>query len=99
MKRPESLVRADTEDGQIAGEALVEAVENQIRDGAPPETKATLERLIKLGESRENAIRYIACVLSVEIYEILEKGSPYDEHRYIQNLRALPELPYDENEI
>lgn len=98
MKKREKIVRADTEDGQIAGEAIVEAVENQIRDDDPPETKRTLKRLMASGESRENAIRYIACALSVEVFEALKNQTPYNEARYIKNLSALPRLPFDDEE-
>ena len=84
-----------SESGQFAGEAIVEAVENQLRDNQPPETNATLERLISLGESRENAMRYIASVLLTEISEVLKNNSPFNEERYIKNLRALPKLPYE----
>ena len=92
-KKPEKTVLADSEKGQLAGEAIVEAVENQIEQNNPPETKQTLERLMDLGESRENAMRYIACSLSVEIFDAMKKQSPYDEERYIRNLKALPKLP------
>ncbi len=93
--KKETIVNADSEDGQIAGEAIVEAVENQIAENNPPETKQTLERLMKTGESRENAIRYIACALSVEIYGALKNNEPYNNERYINNLKALPELPWE----
>ncbi len=99
MKTPQSLVRADTEEGRRAGEAIVETVENQIREGRPAAVRATLERLMQAGETRENALRYIACALSLEIFEVLEKQNPYDEARYVRHLEALPELPYDEDEI
>ena len=92
-KRKRNIVQADTPDGQLAGEAMVEVVENQIRDNDPPETRTTLERLISLGESRENAMRYIASVLSIEIFEALKNKTPYNEERYLTNLRNLPELP------
>ena len=98
MTKREPIVQADTEDGQLAGEAIVEAVENQIRDNDPPEVKLTLKRLMGQGESRENAIRYIASTLSVEIYEMLKHRTVFDEVRYIKNLEALPKLPFDENE-
>ncbi len=91
----EKIVNADDESGQLAGEAIVEAVENQLAEDNPPETKITLERLIKLGESRENAIRYIASALSVEIFGALKNESAYNEQRYISNLKALPKLPFD----
>jgi hypothetical protein len=91
----DEIVNADDEGGQLAGEVIVEAVEKQLAQNEPPETKATLERLMALGESRENAIRYIASALSVEIFEALKNNSPYDEKRYVSNLKALPTLPYD----
>ena len=92
-KKPEEIVQADSPDGQLAGEAIVEVVENQLRENKPPETTRTLERLMAMGESRENAIRYIAGALSVEIFEAMKNQSPYDEERYIKNLQALPKLP------
>jgi len=92
-KKPEKIVQADTEDGQMAGESIIEALETQIKENNPPETGLTLERLMALGESRENAMRYIACAFTVELAEVLNKTSPYDEQRYIGNLKALPTLP------
>ena len=92
-KRNEKIVQADSEDGQKAGEALVEVIENQLIENNPPETKQALERLMKSGESRENAIRYIAAVLTVEIFGALKNQEPYDNGRYIKNLKALPKLP------
>lgn len=94
-KRKRSIVQADTPDGQLAGEALVEVVENQIQDNDPPETRITLDRLMSLGESRENAMRYIASVLSVEVFETLKNKTTYNEERYLTNLKNLPELPFD----
>ena len=96
MKKYEApIVEADSEDGQIAGEALVEAVKNQLADNNPAETKQTLERLMKSGESRENALRYIACALSVEVFGMMKNKEPYNRGRYIKNLKALPELPWE----
>ena len=96
MKRKKrNIVQADTPDGQRAGEAMVEVVENQIRDNDPPETRITLDKLMTLGESRENAMRHIACALSVEVFEALKNKTPYNEERYLKNLKNLPELPFD----
>ena len=94
-KRKSNIVNASTQDDQRAGEVVIEIVENQIRDNGPLETRITLERLMALGESRENAMRYIASVLSVEIYEILKGETPYNQERYLTNLKNLPELPWD----
>ena len=98
MSKRESIVNAETDSGQLAGEAIVEAVENQLDDNNPPEAKQALNRLMALGESRENAIRYIASALSVEIYEAMKNHTPYKESRYISNLDALPKLPFDDED-
>ena len=95
-RRKRHIVQADTPEGQYAGEALVEAVENQIRDNDPPETRITLDRLLSLGESRNNAMRYIGAVLAQEICEVFTSNKPFNEARYVANLKNLPELPYDE---
>ncbi len=89
------IAGSDTKNGQIAGKAVIDAIENQLAENNPPETKMTLDRLMGLGESRENAMRHIASALSVEIFEALNNGSSYNEERYIKNLQALPESPYE----
>jgi hypothetical protein len=95
MKKRDSVVRAATAGGQRAGEVIVEAVEKQLRDNNPPETRQTLERLMKDGETRENAMRYIASSMAIEIFDILKNNAPYNEARYVANLKALPRLPDD----
>lgn len=99
MSKRKRIVRADTPEGQRAGETIIEAIENQIRDNDPPETALTLARLMQGGESHNNAMRLIACAMSVEIFEIMKNSRPFDERRYIENLRRLPELPFDEDEV
>ena len=76
--------------------ALLEVVENQLRDGTPPETRATLERLVAAGHTREQAVELIACVVSCEVFDVLKSGQPYNETRYLTGLRALPRLPWEE---
>lgn len=92
-KKDDSIVNADTPEGQVAGEAVVEVIENQLKNNEPAEVQRTLDRLMKMGETRENTIRYIACAFSIEIYEAIKNGSPYDEKRYVRNLKKLPTLP------
>jgi len=92
-KKKKEIVRADTKEGQIAGELIVEVIENQLADNNPPETKQTLKRLMKLGESRENAIRYISTALTVEIFGAFKHNEPYNNERYLKNLNALPKSP------
>lgn len=98
MGKRKGIVHADTPGGQLAGEAIVEAIENQLRDNNPPETALTLARLMKGGESREDAMRLIGCVLAVEVLEILKNDRSFDERRYVENLRRLPELPFEESD-
>lgn len=78
--------------------ALLEVVDNQLRDGTPPETRATLERLMAERFTREQARELIACVVSTEIFDVLKSKQPYQEARYVAGLRALPRLPWEDKE-
>ncbi len=51
--------------------AILEVVENQIREDNPPETRQTLERLLAAGYSREQAIEMIGSAVVGEIWAIL----------------------------
>jgi len=77
--------------------ALMEVVRNQLRDGEPPETRATLDRLMAEGHPREQALELILGVVSSEIVDILNQGEPFNESRFVAALRALPRLPWDED--
>ena len=97
MKKRHPIVSAATAKGQRAGETIVEIIENQLRDNTPPEVRQTLNRLMGMGETRENAIHYIACALSTELFHIFKNNAEFNESRYKANLNALPKLP-DEQE-
>jgi hypothetical protein len=75
--------------------ALMEVVENQLRDDTPPETSRTLARLVAKGYPREKAMELIACVVCSEIFDILRRNELYDEVRYVAALRRLPRLPWE----
>ena len=75
--------------------ALLEVVDNQLRDNTPPETRTTLDRLIEEGRSRNEAIELIACVVSTEIFHVLKSGRTYDNARFVAALQALPRLPWE----
>jgi hypothetical protein len=77
----------------MAGEAMLEVLENQLRGNNPPEVSRTLSRLMSTGYSREDALRLIGAVLAREIYEIVHHNCSFDEDRYVENLRGLPKLP------
>jgi peroxiredoxin family protein len=76
--------------------AIMEVVHNQLRDSTPPEVRATLDRLLDEGHTREQAVELIACVVSSEIFDILKQGQPYNESRYVDALQKLPQLPWEE---
>lgn len=81
-----------------AGRAIIAAVENQLDDNDPPKVRKTLKRLISAGIEREEAIKYIACALSVEIFEIMKNSEPFNPTRYDTNLDGLPDMPWEDEE-
>jgi len=85
-------------DPEVLRAALFQAIENQLRSRNPPETRETLDRLLKEGHSREDAMKLIGCALVNEIYGILKSEAPFDNARYVANLKRLPELPWGNEE-
>ena len=75
--------------------AILEVVDNQIREGDPPETKQTYDRLIASGYSEKETRDLIGCVVSSEIFDILKNQQPYDQDRFIAALKRLPTLPWE----
>ncbi len=75
--------------------AILEIVDTQLREGAPPETGQTFERLIAEGFSPHAARDLIGCVVVNEIVEVLGRSEPYDEARFVAALRQLPRLPWE----
>lgn len=76
--------------------AIMEVVDNQLRDLDPPETKQTYDRLLAEGVSVEEVRRLIGCVVASEIFDMLKHEKPFDLGRYIKALSDLPKLPFDE---
>ena len=73
--------------------AIMEVVENQIRQANPRATKETFDRLIREGHDHDEARRLIGCVVASEIFDVLKDLQPYNEGRYVSALKRLPELP------
>ncbi len=69
--------------------AILEVVENQLRDGDPPETQQTLERLLAAGYSRKQATEMIGSAVTEEIWTMLHDHKPFDRARYIALLEQL----------
>ena len=53
------------------GRIILEIVENQIRDGDPPETRQNVDRLISEGYTADEARRLVSTAVAVEIFHIM----------------------------
>jgi len=62
--------------------AILEVVENQLRENNPPETRQTFERLLATGYSRQEAIEMIGSAVVGEIWAVLKENKPYDAVRF-----------------
>lgn len=71
-----------------------EVVNTQIEENDPPETKITLERLIKEGHSKQKAKELIGFIVTAEIYDTLKEGRPYNEKTFLARLEQLPDTSF-----
>ena len=69
--------------------AILEVVENQIRNGDPPETRQTLERLLAAGYSRKQAVEMIGSAVVEEIWAIMHDHKAFDLARFTALLEQL----------
>jgi len=76
-------------------QAILEVINNQVQNNNPPETKQTLIRLQEQGYSRDEALKLVGYVVASEVSSVLQQNRPYDEGRYIDALKALPQLPWE----
>jgi len=73
--------------------AFMEVVENQLRDGDPPEAREALERLMSEGIPEDDARIYIGQAVCIEVWNILRNKKEFDMQRYVRNLQNLPAEP------
>ena len=73
--------------------AILEIVDTQLRDGTPPETRQTFERLLAQGYTPEGARQLLAHVVVREIFTVMTRGERYDQRRFVAALDRLPALP------
>jgi hypothetical protein len=78
--------------------AILEVVENQLRNHTPPETRQTFQRLLGAGHTADEAKRLIGCVVTTEIYDVLKHRAPFDQVRFVAALHRLPTLPWEAQE-
>ena len=68
---------------------ILEILKNQVKDKTPPDTKKTLNHLLKIGYTRKEALNLIGEVVLTEIYDMLKAGKPYDEKKFTNALKKL----------
>ncbi len=69
--------------------AILEVVENQLRDGDPPETEQTLQWLLAAGYSRKQATEMIGSAVGEEIWAVLHDHKPFGRARFTALLEQL----------
>ncbi len=84
------------ETNELLREQIFEIIKNQIKANDPPETKATYDRLRKEGYDDFTTKQYLGQCVAVELFGVLKYQKPFDEKRYIKNLKALPKEPFEE---
>ena len=72
-----------------------EAVETQLRDNNSPETRHTFSRIRAEGISEKDAKLLIASVIAVETYETMKSGTPFNNDRFVRNLKRLPNQSFE----
>lgn len=56
----------------VVRQAILQVVDNQLQDNAPPETRRTLRRLVAANHSTEEAKRLIGAAVTSQVFEILK---------------------------
>jgi hypothetical protein len=74
-------------------DAIFEVVDNQVRSNDPPETVLTLQRLMDEGHSELQAKQLVGHAVVIEVIDAVKNKKPYNEARYLKNLRSLPKEP------
>jgi len=70
-------------------DVFLDTVLNQIETGDPPETKATLDRLMAEGYSRAHALQAIAAALRTEMNRTMSESTPFDNDKYAALLAKI----------
>lgn len=69
--------------------AIIDIVENQLKENDPKCTRETLNRLIELEYSEKQAKEMIASVVVEEIYDVMKNQATFDEEKYSKKLSKL----------
>ena len=75
--------------------AFLDAVETQLRDNNPPETRLAFDRLLAEGVNEKEVKILIASAIAFETYQVLKSGTPFDHERFVRNLNRLPDQSFE----
>jgi hypothetical protein len=81
------------EKNDILREQISKIVKNQIENNDPPETKIIYKQLTKDGFNDLQSRQMIGQCVALELFEIIKMKKPFDNDRYIRNLKNLPKEP------
>ena len=73
---------------------ILNVLENQMRDNEPSETKQAFDRLIKEINDRNEVMRLLGCVLTSEIFIMLQNKEAFNRKRFVDHLNKLPDLSW-----
>lgn len=82
-------------DKEMMRAVFMGVVDNQIDANDPPETKQTLDRLISEGWSLDDAKALLCQCVIVEIFRVGKHEEPFNEKRFVYNLKNLPNEPVE----
>jgi hypothetical protein len=71
----------------------MEAVNTQLRDNIPPETRFTFNRLQQAGYSEVDSKKLIAQAIASETFWIMKRSESFNLKRFVKNLNRLPDEP------
>lgn len=92
LRQPTGRADGEGDDDAFVRAALLEAIENQLRNNDPPITTTTFQRLQGEGYGREEALDLIVFALSAEIWAIETFKRRFDLAHYTTLLESLPGL-------
>lgn len=72
---------------------IFEIVDKHLQEGQPAEAKATYERLLAQGYTEFMARQLLGQCVIVELHDVMISQKPFNEERYIFNLKNLPNEP------
>lgn len=79
---------------ELGKEAIIEAINNQIENNDPAETKHTYDRLVAEIGDHEEVMKYLGIVMSAEIFDVLKNQELFNRQRYIERLNKLPDTSW-----